>query len=153
MQAKLQSKITLFLIKPIYELSETMDMRGPKWALKKKIAARKHATPLGAKPPLSLNPRNAPGAKYQELTEECRRQGWITRCEPIEVGCRGFAGQSLCRVLTKLCILGLCKEREIKSTIDAAERATKWLWLKREAQWSNAAGMDHPWLGRLGEGV
>ena len=27
---------------------------------KKKIAARKHATPLGAKPPLSLNPRNAP---------------------------------------------------------------------------------------------
>src|SRR4029434_2919391 len=60
MQAKLQSKITLFLIKPIYELSETMDIRGPKWALKKKIAARKHATPLGAKPPLSLNPRNAP---------------------------------------------------------------------------------------------
>ena len=64
MQAKLQSKITLFLIKPIYELSETMDIRGPKWALKKKIAARKHATPLGAKPPLSLNPRNAPGLKY-----------------------------------------------------------------------------------------
>ena len=60
MQAKLQSKITLFLIKPIYELSETMDIRGPKWALKKKIAVRKHATPLGAKPPLSLNPRNAP---------------------------------------------------------------------------------------------
>src|SRR4029434_753583 len=58
MQAKLQSKITLFLIKPIYELSETMDIRGPKWALKKKIAARKHATPLGVKPPLSLNPRN-----------------------------------------------------------------------------------------------
>src|SRR4029434_8997623 len=27
---------------------------------KKKIAARKHAPPLGAKPPLSLNPRNAP---------------------------------------------------------------------------------------------
>src|SRR4029434_1046951 len=60
MQAKLQSKITLFLIKPIYELSETMDIRGPKWALKKKIAVRKHATPLEAKPPLSLNPRNAP---------------------------------------------------------------------------------------------
>ena len=63
MQAKLQSKITLFLIKPIYELSETMDIRGPKWALKKKFAACKHATPLGAKPPLSLNPRNAPGGE------------------------------------------------------------------------------------------
>ena len=67
MQAKLQSKITLFLIKPIYELSETMDIRGPKWALKKKIAARKHATPLGAKPPLSLNPRNAP-ASWRSVT-------------------------------------------------------------------------------------
>ena len=31
--------------------------------LKKKIAARKHATPLGAKPPLSLNPRNAPAVE------------------------------------------------------------------------------------------
>ena len=39
MQAKQQSKITLFLIETIYELSETMDIRGPKWA-PKKIAAR-----------------------------------------------------------------------------------------------------------------
>src|SRR4029434_7310465 len=70
MQAKLQSKITLFLIKPIYELSETMDIRGPKWALKKNMTPRKnatpkHATPLGAKPPLSLNPRNAPAVHYK----------------------------------------------------------------------------------------
>ena len=74
MQAKLQSKITLFLIKPIYELSETMDIRGPKWALKKRIAARKHATPLGAKPPLSLNPRNAPGVQTVGV-----EQGFSTR--------------------------------------------------------------------------
>ena len=56
MQAKQQSKITLFLIERIYELSETMDIRGPKWA-PQKIAARslhKQATPLGAKPPFLL---------------------------------------------------------------------------------------------------
>ena len=48
MQAKLRSKSTLFLI---YELSETMAIRGRK--CHRKIAAsytRKHATPLGAKP-------------------------------------------------------------------------------------------------------
>ena len=61
MQAKLQSKITLFLIKPIYELSETMDIRGPKWALKKKrLPHANMPLPLGLSPPLSLNPRNAP---------------------------------------------------------------------------------------------
>lgn len=62
MQAKQQSKITLFLIETIYELSETMDIRGPKWAPKKITArsAHKQATTLGAKPPLSFNPRNAP---------------------------------------------------------------------------------------------
>ena len=52
MQAKLQSKITLFLIKPIYELSETMDFSGPKWALKKeKLPRANMPLPLGLSPP------------------------------------------------------------------------------------------------------
>ena len=34
-------------------------------------------------------------SKYQELVEQCQRRGWKARCEPIEVGCRGFAGHSL----------------------------------------------------------
>jgi len=29
-------------------------------------------------------------AKYAEPVEECRSNGWRARCEPIEVGCRGF---------------------------------------------------------------
>ena len=85
MQAKLQSKITLFLIKPIYELSETMDIRGPKWALKKKIAARKHATPLGAKPPLSLNPRNAPVCRYQCESNLAGSHTYIPTFDPISI--------------------------------------------------------------------
>ena len=36
-------------------------------------------------------------AKYTELLEKCRSNGWRARCEPIEVGYRGFVGQSLCR--------------------------------------------------------
>ncbi|KAI7804749.1 hypothetical protein IRJ41_017191, partial [Triplophysa rosa] len=38
-------------------------------------------------------------AKYQELVEECRERGWRTFYEPIEVGCIGFAGRSLCKVM------------------------------------------------------
>ncbi len=33
--------------------------------------------------------------KYLELSGECRRNGWKAHCEPIEAGCRGFAGHSL----------------------------------------------------------
>ncbi|XP_058485986.1 uncharacterized protein LOC131459868 [Solea solea] len=34
-------------------------------------------------------------AKYAALVEECQRNRWRARCHPTEVGCRGFAGQSL----------------------------------------------------------
>lgn len=34
-------------------------------------------------------------AKYAELVMEGRCYGWKASGEPIEVGCRGFAGQSL----------------------------------------------------------
>ncbi|XP_041920594.1 uncharacterized protein LOC121684601 [Alosa sapidissima] len=79
-------------------------------------------------------------AKYQELVEECRSQGWRTYCEPLEVGCRGFAGRSLCKVLTMLGLTGEAKRKAIRSATEAAERATRWLWIKRADPWKNAAG-------------
>ncbi|XP_041934289.1 LOW QUALITY PROTEIN: uncharacterized protein LOC121697073, partial [Alosa sapidissima] len=79
-------------------------------------------------------------AKYQELVEECRSQGWRTYCEALEVGCRGFAGRSLCKVLTMLGLPGEAKRKAIRSATEAAERATRWLWIKRADPWKNAAG-------------
>jgi len=35
--------------------------------------------------------------KYQELVADCRKNGWRTRCMPVEMGSRGFAGHSLCK--------------------------------------------------------
>src|SRR4029434_7588942 len=32
--------------------------------------------------------------KYSELAAECREAGWKTTIYPVEVGCRGFVGQS-----------------------------------------------------------
>lgn len=33
--------------------------------------------------------------KYQELVEQCRANGWRTRCMPVEVGSRGFTSYTL----------------------------------------------------------
>ncbi len=96
--------------------------------------------------------------KYLELTEECWRHGWKARCEPVEVGCRGFAGQSLHQSLSLLEVRGLQERRGTKNLIDAAEKASRWLWIKRGDPWCSALhghklGADHPRLGRPGEGV
>ncbi|KAI4872170.1 hypothetical protein NFI96_031011 [Prochilodus magdalenae] len=76
--------------------------------------------------------------KYDELVEDCRRKGWKARCEPIEVGCRGFAARSLCKIYTLLGITGAAKRKAIKSTTEAAERASRWIWIKRSEAWAIA---------------
>ncbi|KAI4892962.1 hypothetical protein NFI96_004432 [Prochilodus magdalenae] len=78
--------------------------------------------------------------KYDELVGDCRRKGWKARCEPIEVGCRGFAARSLCKIYTLLGITGAAKRKAIKSTTEAAERASRWIWIKRSEAWAIATG-------------
>lgn len=78
-------------------------------------------------------------AKYEELAGECRSRGWRTRCNPIEVGCRGFVGQSLIRALKMLGVKGLHNRKAIKNITDAAEKASRWLWIKRGDPWTTHA--------------
>ncbi len=97
-------------------------------------------------------------AKYEELAGECRNRGWMTLCFPTEVGCRGFVGQSLCRALKLLGIRGLHKNKAIRNIMDAAEKASRWLWKKEAIRGlhklpRHKSGTGHPWLGHLGEGV
>ncbi|XP_075315189.1 uncharacterized protein LOC142375145 [Odontesthes bonariensis] len=77
-------------------------------------------------------------AKNEELSSECRSRGWRIRCNPIEVGCRGFAGQSLIRALKMPGLKGLKNRSAIKNISDAAEKASRWLWIKRGDPWANA---------------
>lgn len=79
-------------------------------------------------------------SKYQELVQKCREGGWKTLCEPIEVGCRGFAGCSLCKVFNQLGLAVVAKKWAIKSVCEAAEKATRWLWIKRADPWVMATG-------------
>ena len=65
--------------------------------------------------------------KYQELVEPCRMKGWRACCDPIEIGCRGFVSQSLCKALTKLGLAGRDKRKLIRVITEAIERASRWL--------------------------
>lgn len=73
--------------------------------------------------------------------EECRQRGWISFYEPIEVGCRGFAGRSLSKVLSSSGVTGRAKKKAIQSTSKAEERATRCLCIKR-ADLGTATGMQ-----------
>lgn len=77
--------------------------------------------------------------KYEHLVTDCRAQGWKARCMPIEVGCRGFVGRSLYKAFTALGITGTTRSRAIKNITDAAEKASRWLWIRRGAPWGQAS--------------
>lgn len=66
--------------------------------------------------------------------EECRN------LYELEVGCRGFAGHSFCKVLTWLGLTGEAKRRAVQSVSKAAEKVTRWFRIKRADLWV-AAGM------------
>jgi len=50
----------------------------------------------------------------------------------VEIGCRGFPAQSLWRMLGKLGIKAGDKKRAVGRLGQAAEKASNWLWMKRE---------------------
>ena len=63
--------------------------------------------------------------KYQELVEQCKVNKWRTGRYPIEVGCRGFAGRSVCRVLSRLGMIGEKKRKAIRAISESAEKASR----------------------------
>ena len=71
-------------------------------------------------------------ANYQELVEESIAAQWSARCEPTEVGARGFIGQSLWKCLTVLGIVGKARRQGLNKIMVTAEKASRWIWLKRE---------------------
>lgn len=73
--------------------------------------------------------------KYEDLKSICQSRGWRAMCWPVEVGCRGFLGNSLSKAYSALGLVGQKKAKAISSTTDAAEKASRWLWLKRGDPW------------------
>lgn len=56
------------------------------------------------------------------------------------MGCRRFPAQSVWTILTSLGILGKDQIAAVRRTGEAAERASCWLWYKREEEgWRHGA--------------
>ena len=71
-------------------------------------------------------------SKYQGLVADCQDKGWKAWCFPVEVGCRGFVAQSLCRGLKNLGITGKARRKVVTAAGRSAEQASSWIWRKRE---------------------
>lgn len=71
-------------------------------------------------------------AKYSELQEQCKQKGWRVWLFPVEIGARGFPAQSLWKMFSALGIKGADRKRAVGALSQTAERASSWLWMKRE---------------------
>ena len=75
-------------------------------------------------------------AKYLQLIEDIQQKKWKAWNFPIEIGCRGFASQTLWRAMRFLGIIGPTRKSLIANAGKRAEEASCWLWRKREEQWT-----------------
>ena len=69
------------------------------------------------------------------MVEQYQQKSWKIHYDPVEVGCRGFAGQSLGRALAKTGIVGAARVRALKDITNTVLKASKWIWLKRSEPW------------------
>ena len=76
-------------------------------------------------------------AKYEELTSDIHRQGYKTLLFAVEAGARGLAGASVYSLLKRLGLPNQTCSRYIKQIAEAAEKASCWIWSRRnESTWS-----------------
>ena len=75
---------------------------------------------------------NRKNERYEELCQRCEDEGWVTECLPIEVGARGYIGRRLPSLLNELGFNSREKNKIIKEIQSTAEKASFWIWLKRE---------------------
>ena len=70
--------------------------------------------------------------RYDKLVEECEDAGWKTLQFSVEVGCRGFVAESTRRWL-RVAGLGMKQQmRLIRQVQEEVEKASHWIWLKRD---------------------
>ena len=66
--------------------------------------------------------------KYEDLREQCVRNGWITNVFPIKVGCRGLIANSTSAFLANLWLPPSVKRKYMEMIQDKALTASAWIW-------------------------
>ena len=70
--------------------------------------------------------------RYEKLIEECEDAGWSAMHLSVEVGCRGYIGERLRKWFTLIGVNNRDKNNVMKEIQHTAEKASHWIWLKRE---------------------
>ena len=71
--------------------------------------------------------------KYEDLREQCVRNGWIMNVFPIEVRCRGFIANLTSVFLTNLGLPPPDKRKYMEKIQDEALTASVWIWQSHRA--------------------
>ena len=71
--------------------------------------------------------------KYEDMREQCVRNGWITNVFSIEVGWRGFIANSTSVFLTNLGLPPSDKRKYMEKIQDKALTASAWIWQSHRA--------------------
>ena len=69
--------------------------------------------------------------KYTELIQAVKGAGYSARIIAVEVGARGMVGISVYDLLKQLGISSNARSQALKSIGETAEKASSWLWNKR----------------------
>ena len=70
--------------------------------------------------------------RYEALVKECEDAGWRALHYPVEVGCRGYVAESMKRWF-RVAGLGFKQQtRLIRQLQEEVEKASHWIWLKRD---------------------
>lgn len=92
------------------------------------------------------------GGQMRGKVDESLRNGWRAMCEPIEVGCREFAG----RIHNRPGFPGISRRRAIKFATNATELASRCLWIRRgeplvgHCYLDTSQGLTNPsWVSRV----
>ena len=62
--------------------------------------------------------------KYADMMEECREKGWRVSLFPVEIGCRGFPGQSVWKLMTSLRMVSSARNTAARQLAEATEKAS-----------------------------
>ena len=73
--------------------------------------------------------------KYSELQAECQSRGWVCWSYAVEVGCRGFIGRSMLKLLQDVGVAGATRKAAIQKLQEAAEVGSAWVLAKAKEKW------------------
>ena len=75
--------------------------------------------------------RDRKDKRYEGLLEELEEENWCATHLSVEVGCRGFIGERLRKWFNIIGLKNAQKNAAMREIQETVEKASHWIWLKR----------------------